>query len=216
MSPKRTGRRTVESGSGVGSGVPGVAADVSGVEVGVPGVAADVSGVEVGVPGVAAGVSIVHPGAKSPSRRWPVERYATVARELIAEGHRVVITGSEAERDLALRVAERAGLGESAVPRTGLGELAALVAHARVVISGDTGIAHLASAYRTPSVVLFGPMSPERWGPPGRPQHRAIWHGTRSEPGDNPGPGVHPALLAIEPGEVLAAAREVTGAAATL
>ncbi|MGK5681871.1 glycosyltransferase family 9 protein [Actinoplanes sp. URMC 104] len=162
------------------------------------------------------GATIIHPGAKSPSRRWPVERYAAVAKQLRAEGHRVLITGSAAERDLAVRVAEHAGLGTDAVPRTDLGELAALVAYARLVVSGDTGIAHLATAYRTPSVVLFGPMSPARWGPPARPQHRAIWHGTRSEPGDSMEPGVHPALLAVRPGEVLDAAREVTGAAAQI
>jgi ADP-heptose:LPS heptosyltransferase len=164
----------------------------------------------------APGVTILHPGAKSPSRRWPVERFATVARRLRADGHRVLITGSAAERDLAVRVATGAGLDERAVPRTGLGELAALVARARLVISGDTGIAHLASAYGTPSVVMFGPMSPARWGPPARPQHRAIWHGTRSEPGDSMEPGVHPALLAVRADEVLDAARAVTRAAATL
>jgi hypothetical protein len=51
-------------------------------------------------------------------------------------------------------------------------------------------------------------MSPARWGPPaGRAAiHRSIWHGTRSEPGDSPGPGVHPALLAIDVEEVMAAA----------
>jgi hypothetical protein len=55
--------------------------------------------------------------------------------------------------------------------------------------------------------VLFGPQPPRRWGPPAdRPYHRAIWHGTRAEPGDAPGPGVHPALLKITAGEVLAEA----------
>jgi ADP-heptose:LPS heptosyltransferase len=146
--------------------------------------------------------TIIHPGAKSPSRRWPAERYAAVARRLHSAGHHVLITGSVSERDLAVRVADGAGLGGDAVPETDLGQLAALVAHARVVISGDTGIAHLATAYRTPSVALFGPMSPERWGPPDRPEHQTIWHGTRSEPGDSTEPGVHPALLAIEPDEV--------------
>lgn len=181
------------------------------------GVAADESDLSLTAPAcAAAGATIIHPGAKSPSRRWPADRYAAVARRLRSAGHRVLITGSASEQDLAVRVAERAGLGEEAVPHTDLGELAGLVAHARVVISGDTGIAHLATAYRTPSVVLFGPMSPKRWGPPDRPQHRAIWHGARSEPGDNPGPGVHPALLAIGPDEVLSAAREVSGAAAAL
>ena len=181
------------------------------------GVSAQETDLDLAVPSTdgPAGVTIIHPGAKSPSRRWPVDRFATVARTLRDQGHRVVVTGSAGERELGVRIAARAGLPESAVLRTGLGELAALVARARLLISGDTGIAHLATAYRTPSVVLFGPMSPRRWGPPPRPQHRAIWHGTRSEPGDSMAPGVHPALLAVQPAEVLAAAREVTDAAAT-
>ncbi|WP_127507333.1 glycosyltransferase family 9 protein [Actinoplanes solisilvae] len=179
------------------------------------GVAADESDLSLTAPNSAApGATIIHPGAKSPSRRWPVDRYAAVARALRAAGHHVLITGSAAERDLTVRVAERAGLSGDATPDTGLGELAGLVAHARLVVSGDTGVAHLATSFRTPSVVLFGPMSPARWGPPARPWHRAIWHGTRSERGDSPEPGVHPALLAVQPDEVLIAAREVTGATA--
>ncbi|GAB7046889.1 glycosyltransferase family 9 protein [Catenuloplanes indicus] len=150
------------------------------------------------------GVTIVHPGAKSPSRRWPADRYAEVARALAADGHRVMVTGSAAERDLALEIAGRAGLGPQSVPETGLAELAGLIAHARLLVSGDTGVAHLATAFGTPSVTLFGPMPPSRWGPPpDRPRHRAIWHGVRVERGDSPDPGVHPALLKVTVAEVL-------------
>ncbi|MDR7274330.1 glycosyltransferase family 9 protein [Catenuloplanes atrovinosus] len=160
------------------------------------------------------GVTIIHPGAKSPSRRWPPDRYAAVARALTDAGHRVLVTGSAAERELAADVAARAGLGAPAVPETGLDDLAALIAHARLLISGDTGVAHLATAFGTPSVTLFGPMPPSRWGPPpGRPRHRAIWHGTRAERGDLPGPGVHPALLAVTVEEVLAATHPSVSAA---
>ncbi|OJF10061.1 glycosyltransferase family 9 protein [Couchioplanes caeruleus] len=175
------------------------------------GAAADPSDLMLAVPAVDVphDVTIVHPGAKSPSRRWPPERFAAVARALAAAGHRVLVTGTDAEREIVRRVATRAGLGPDSVVRTGLDELAGLVAHARLLVSGDTGIAHLASAYRTPSVVLFGPMPPRRWGPPPRPYHRAIWHGTRAERGDQPGPDVHPALLAVTVEEVLEAARDV-------
>jgi ADP-heptose:LPS heptosyltransferase len=154
------------------------------------------------------GLTIIHPGAKSPSRRWPPDRFAAVARRLAAQGHRVVVTGSSAEKDISVRLAKGAALPRDAAlaGRTGLAELAGLVAHARLVISGDTGIAHLASAYRTASVVLFGPMSPARWGPPRRPYHQSIWHGHTAEPGDGPGPDAHPALLEIDVDEVLAAA----------
>jgi ADP-heptose:LPS heptosyltransferase len=178
------------------------------------GVAADESDLSLAVPRVTVphGVTIVHPGAKSPSRRWPPARYAAVARRLSSAGHHVLITGSAGERDLRVRVARSAGLDAAAAPDTGLAELAALVAHARLVISGDTGVAHLATAYGTPSVTLFGPVSPARWGPPSRPYHRPIWHGTRSERGDQPGPGVHPALLAIGEEEVLDSCRQAAGA----
>ncbi|MEU2614788.1 glycosyltransferase family 9 protein, partial [Micromonospora sp. NPDC007271] len=150
------------------------------------------------------GVSIVHPGAKGAERRWPPARFAAVARELTARGHRVVVTGSPGERGIAEEVAGAAGLPSAAVlaGRTGLGELAALIAHARLLVSGDTGVGHLATAYGTPSVLLFGPVSPALWGPPpDRPWQQALWVGPRP-PGD--GTAVHPALAELDVPTVLA------------
>jgi ADP-heptose:LPS heptosyltransferase len=79
------------------------------------------------------------------------------------------------------------------------------VASARLVVSGDTGMAHLASAYGTPSVLLFGPTPPARWGPPPDGPHTVIWHGY--EVGDPSADEVSPALLGIHSAEVLAAAQ---------
>jgi ADP-heptose:LPS heptosyltransferase len=103
-----------------------------------------------------------------------------VARVLARSGHRVLITGSRSEAPEAAAVAGGAGLPSSAVlaGRTDLATLGAVVAHARLVVCGDTGVAHLATAYGTPSVVLFGPVSPAAWGPPpDRPKHVALWRG---------------------------------------
>jgi ADP-heptose:LPS heptosyltransferase len=155
------------------------------------------------------GVTVVHPGSTSPARRWPPERFAAVARALAADGHRVVVTGSDGERRAALRVVRLAGLpGTAALAgRTDLGELAALVAQARLVVTGDTGVGHLATAYQTASVVLFGPVPPRIWGPPaGRPWHRPLWHGEHADAADAASP--HPALATITVGEVLAAVRQ--------
>ena len=106
------------------------------------------------------------PGRKIPAKRWPAERFAALARALTDQGHRVLLTGSADERALAARVADAAGLTPDAVlaGRTDLGALAALVADARLVVSGDTGVAHLATGYGTPSVVLFGPGPPAALG----------------------------------------------------
>jgi ADP-heptose:LPS heptosyltransferase len=169
------------------------------------GVDADADALDLAVPAVpppVADASIVHPGAAHPGRRWPPERFAAVARHLADRGHDVRITGGPAEVALATSVARRAGLGEAAVlaGRTSSLELAAVVAAARVVVSGDTGVAHLASAYRRPSVVLFGPVSPALWGPPPRAHHVVLWHGNGT--GDPWGTELDPALAAITVDEV--------------
>lgn len=126
------------------------------------------------------GTVVVHPGASGPERRWPVVRFAAVARVLARGGHRVVVTGSRSETEEAAAVAGGAGLPPSAVlaGRTDLNTLGGLIASARLLVCGDTGVAHLATAYGTPSVVLFGPISPAMWGPPpGRDRHVVLWRG---------------------------------------
>jgi ADP-heptose:LPS heptosyltransferase len=146
------------------------------------------------VPEYARGATLIHPGAASASRRWPADRWAAVARFEAANGRAVVVTGGAGEGDLARSVAETAGLEEAAVyaGRTDLMELAAVVAAAGRVVCGDTGVAHLATALRTPSVVIFGPVSPAEWGPPpDRPWHRTIWAGSKGDPhADIPDPGL--------------------------
>ena len=160
---------------------------------------------EVAVPAGAAGATIVHPGAKSAARRWPLDRFAAVARAELASGRRVVVTGSGAERPLALALAERARVPEHDVlaGRTGLLGLAALVQAAGRIVCGDTGLAHVATAFATPSVVLFGPTPPALWGPPpSRLRHVALWSGRR---GDPHGAEADPGLIELDVGTVLAA-----------
>lgn len=161
------------------------------------------------------GATVVHPGAADPARRWPADRFGAVAHALSTDGHGVVVTGVAGEAELARMVARRAGLPDGAVlaGRLDLGQLAALVAAARLVVCGDTGVAHLATAYGTPSVVLFGPMSPALWGPaPDRPPHQVLWRPERAGVGQAAG-GPHPSLLAIGVDEVLDRARVVAAAA---
>jgi ADP-heptose:LPS heptosyltransferase len=154
-------------------------------------------------------LTVIHPGAASAARRWPAERWAAVARAERAAGRRVAITGSPAEVRLARQVAALADAPLECVVagRTNLRDLIELVATAGRVACGDTGVAHLATALRTPSVVLFGPTSPRVWGPPpNRPWHRALWAGRSGDPhAETPDPG----LLAIATGDVLAALEQL-------
>ncbi|MEU6811182.1 glycosyltransferase family 9 protein [Streptomyces sp. NPDC046831] len=157
-------------------------------------------------PSPAPGAVVLHPGAGAPARCWPADRFAAVARALRERGHRVVVTGGADEGDLVATLAKRAGLPDTDVFGGGLpfDRLSALVAGARAVVSGDTGIAHLAVAHATASVTLCGPVPPSRWGPPADPRHRVLWHGPAGDPhGRHP----DPALLRISTGEVLEALR---------
>lgn len=150
------------------------------------------------------GATLVHPGAASESRRWPVERWISLARAERDRGRRVVITGGPAEVERARTIASAAGISSAHVfaGRTNVMELAAIVAAAGRVVCGDTGVAHLATAFRRPSVVLFGPTAPALWGPPPRPYHRVIWHGTTGNPH---AAHIDAGLLAIGVEEVIAA-----------
>jgi ADP-heptose:LPS heptosyltransferase len=169
---------------------------------------------------------VIHPGASTGARRWPVERYAAVAWALRAEvvtapaseertlpgpagslgapgasgpldvagPLEVVVTAGPRERDLARQIVPDPVQGS-------LAELMDLIATARLVVCGDTGVAHVATAYGTPSVLLFGPVSPDLWGPRRGPHH-VLWHGRTGDTfADEPDPG----LLDITVEEVLAA-----------
>jgi ADP-heptose:LPS heptosyltransferase len=155
------------------------------------------------------GATLIHPGAASAARRWPRHRFAAVARAEAGHGRPVVVSGGPGEEPLARQVAELAGCPPRLTVAAGgdLLELARLVAAAGRVVCGDTGVAHLATALGTPSVVLFGPVAPARWGPPpGRPWHRALWAGSTGDPhGAEPDPG----LLRITVAEVLGALDEL-------
>ena len=158
---------------------------------------------------------VVHPGAAFGSRRWPAKRFAEVARSLNRAGHDVVVTGARGELELAVGVAEMAGLSPAAVfaGKTDIVGLASLIAHAELVISGDTGPAHLATAYNIPSVVLFGPTPPAQWGPPNDPRHIALWPRIlRCGVGDPHGDQPDPTLLAIIAPDVVDASSHLLAA----
>ncbi|TKK90825.1 glycosyltransferase family 9 protein [Herbidospora galbida] len=147
------------------------------------------------------GPVVIHPGAASAARRWPPDRFAEVATWLHGAGWPVVVTAGPGEGALAEQAAGPEGVALAPTLR----ELAGLVRGARLLICGDTGVAHLASAFGTPSVVLFGPTPPVLWGPPPGPHH-VLWHGRTGDPhGRAPDPG----LLEITIDEVLGAARDL-------
>jgi len=161
------------------------------------------------LPSAAPGAAVVHVGAAYGARAWPVERFALVAQQLLLDGYRVVVSGGPADVARAGAVAELADMPPEDVlaGRTDLTELAALVADAAVVCTADTGAAHLASAYGTPSVIVFGAAPVSEWGPPAGP-HIALTD-DRVRRGDVFAADPDPALLAVTAADVIRAAHAV-------
>ncbi|WP_240506682.1 glycosyltransferase family 9 protein [Thermoactinospora rubra] len=118
------------------------------------------------------GAVAVHPGASDPRRRWPPERFAAVADAL---GRPVVVTGSEAERELVLRTCE--AMRAPAIPvagTLGLGGLAALYQRCDLLVGNDTGPRHLAAAVGTPTVSVYWMVNLINHGPISRARHRPL------------------------------------------
>jgi ADP-heptose:LPS heptosyltransferase len=121
-------------------------------------------------------IACLHPGAARANNRWPAPRYAALGDHLAARGLTVVLTGTVAERSLtaAVSAAMRAPAVDLA-GRTAVGPLAALFERARLVVSNDTGAAHVAAAVCAPSVVVY-PASADvdRWAPLDAGRHRRV------------------------------------------
>ncbi|MDR5700583.1 glycosyltransferase family 9 protein [Agromyces aerolatus] len=106
----------------------------------------------------------IHPGASDPRRRWPAGRFAQVAAALLDDGAHVRLIGSDADGELAQRIAgEVRGLRDGAAGdriavlagRLTIGETAALAAASDVMIANDSGPRHLAQAVGAATVGVF-------------------------------------------------------------
>jgi heptosyltransferase-1 len=149
---------------------------------------------------------LINPGAGWGAKRWPGERYGSVAKGLIGQGYRVFLNVGPGEESLAAPIVEATG-GQAIPVAATLDQLIALTRRVRLAIAGDTGPLHLACALGKPVVGIYGPTDPSRNGPFGVPfrvlrspeskrDHRRL---------ANPEAG----LLTIEPDAVLAAAEEL-------
>src|SRR5438067_79943 len=169
------------------------------------------------LPSGGAGRSLVvmHPGTgesynRVALKRWEIERFAAVA-DALAERHGAVVafTGhGEAERALVAQATRRLRHPAlDACDRLGVGELAALVAEATVVLTGDTSVMHRAGAVCTPGVALHGPAPPALYGPRAPRGVEVVYHLAA-------GQGMKPQLAAVS--EVEIHAMNVAGTANVL
>ncbi|MBN2712120.1 MAG: glycosyltransferase family 9 protein [Planctomycetes bacterium] len=115
---------------------------------------------------------IINPGAASPLKQWPVERFASLASMLCERGGAPVLTFGPGEEGLCRQIAASAPCAVT-LPQISLRETAAVFALASTVVCNDSGPMHLAAAVGVPVVALFGPTMESVTGPIGK-GHRII------------------------------------------
>lgn len=103
------------------------------------------------------------PGAVGPSKRWPADAYAALARRLLAENFAVWIIGGPGEKSIAQTIV--ADTAARDFTGTDLREAILALAAAKAAVSNDSGLLHVAAALGTPATGIFGPTSPWHWAP---------------------------------------------------
>jgi heptosyltransferase-3 len=111
---------------------------------------------------------VLHPGSGSPSKNWPLERFAALARMLGGDAPIAWVLGPVEEESGAVAAIAEAVPAAQVWRRLPLAELARRLARARLFVGNDSGVAHLAAAADSPVVVLFGASDPAVWAPRGR------------------------------------------------
>jgi heptosyltransferase-2 len=157
------------------------------------------------------------PGAAHATKRWPVAQWQALAGALAARGRQVVIVGGPEDRAIAEAVLEGAPSAVSAAGRFGLQGTGAVLARARALVSGDTGVMHMATGVGTPVVALFGPTVEAFGFFPYRARSRVVQHDLPCRPCSRMGGeacplGHHDCLRGIAPDEVEAALASLVAA----
>lgn len=130
-----------------------------------------------------------NPGMELTAKRWPVDRYRELVRRLVQERHvQVILLGGP--DDVALNETLMQGLDVPAhtvlnrAGKTTFGELAAQLSASALFIGNDSSPMHLAAAVGIPVIAIFGPTSPQEYGPYplNDPQHIALWKNPKGHP----------------------------------
>lgn len=120
--------------------------------------------------------TLIHPGASAPSRCYPPGQFAAAARSLVLDhGLEVIFSGSAGERGRIEQI--RTEMGAASQSLTGLlrlGEMAALLSFAPLLISNNTGPVHMAAALGRPVVDLYALTNPQHT--PWRTPSRVLYH----------------------------------------
>lgn len=118
---------------------------------------------------------IIHPGSRSEQRQWPIPYFAEIANYCSSHGYSIIISGTSSERNITRELIKRVHCPViDLTGKTSLGAIAAIIKNASLLVSNCTGVSHIASATKTPSLIISMDGEPERWAPLDKALHHII------------------------------------------
>lgn len=109
--------------------------------------------------------ALIHPVAAFPTKQWATENFAEIAEFLVNKGLRIVAVGTKKERETLEKLQKISPVPIQIYDNLTLPQITNLASRAKLFVGNDSGIAHIAAAVKTPSVVIFGSSNRAHWSP---------------------------------------------------
>ncbi|MBX7173968.1 MAG: glycosyltransferase family 9 protein [Pyrinomonadaceae bacterium] len=109
--------------------------------------------------------ALFHPVAAFPTKQWATENFAEIAEFLVNKGLQIVAVGTKKERGILEKLQKISPVSIQTYDSLTLPQITNLASRAKIFVGNDSGIAHIAAAVKTPSVVVFGSSNRAHWSP---------------------------------------------------
>ncbi len=109
--------------------------------------------------------ALIHPTAAFATKQWSAENFAEIAEFLVQKGLQIVAVGLKKERETFDNLRQFSQVPIQCYDNLTLPQITNLASRAKIFVGNDSGIAHIAAAVQTPSVVIFGSSNRAHWSP---------------------------------------------------
>ncbi len=110
-------------------------------------------------------IALIHPVAAFETKQWATENFAAVLDFLSSSGFQPIAIATKTEREVLAKLTELSAAPITTFDDLTLPEIVALASGSTIFVGNDSGIAHIAAAVQTPSVVIFGSSDRDHWHP---------------------------------------------------
>lgn len=156
--------------------------------------------------------ALIHPAAAFATKQWSAENFAEIAEYLVQNGLQVVAIGTRKESKTIDKLIQNSKVPIQSYDNLTLPQVINLASRAKIFVGNDSGIAHIAAAVQTPSVVIFGSSNRAHWSPWTDAPHQIVYEEFDCQP--CPGYvcekfGEPKCILSVKPESVIAAIEKI-------